>query len=296
MGDAAARATRAKPPLPPPLATATTSMAAVAPPLASTHERRLLKQASVAWLLKRWLILNIDLMTGTLLFAAAVASPGALSMGLLTAAVVAMQAAVWRVAASVMRRPVTLPWVRISDTSIAVGYFALAQVVLAVAMLALYGLQLAQVAAWVRLMSTDGGGGSGRSRPWSPAAVLDWLGLPLCGSPPPPPPPPLQPPLVPPLPPANLLSADAVAVAAMTWVVAGSGGADAAGLLRQRGLMSTMLSAAMTALGLDEPTDSGACAPAPGLRLRLGLGLLALAALALRSKQVSGRLWSDCMC
>ncbi|GLI70151.1 hypothetical protein VaNZ11_014963, partial [Volvox africanus] len=37
--------------------------------------RRLAKQASAAWFVKRWIILNVDLFSGTLLFAAAMASP-----------------------------------------------------------------------------------------------------------------------------------------------------------------------------------------------------------------------------
>ncbi|GIL95802.1 hypothetical protein Vretimale_1743, partial [Volvox reticuliferus] len=37
--------------------------------------RRLAKQASAAWFIKRWIILNVDLFSGALLFAAAMASP-----------------------------------------------------------------------------------------------------------------------------------------------------------------------------------------------------------------------------
>ncbi|GIL87300.1 hypothetical protein Vretifemale_15359, partial [Volvox reticuliferus] len=156
----------------------------------------------------------------------------------------------------------------------------------------LYSVQLAPVARWVRDMSASPSGDEGYI-PWSPAAVLDWLGLPLCGSsreaPPPPPPPP---------PPSPLPT---VALPPSSWrppaplpqwsTPAGEvGGGDVVRMQLWRQLMGQVTAAVIFAAesGRDDGADEG-CAPTWDLRLRLGLGLLALATLALRSKARSWR-------
>ncbi|GIL59359.1 hypothetical protein Vafri_14242, partial [Volvox africanus] len=130
--------------------------------------------------------------------------------------------------------------------------------------------------------------------PWSPAAVLDWLGLPLCGAssevPPPPSPSPPSPLPTAALPPFPWRPPARVPQWSTSAGEASGAGDDVARVELWRRLMGQVTAAVIYAAGSGgDDGPSGGCAPTFDLRRRLGLGLLALAALALRSKARSWR-------
>ncbi|KAG2488469.1 hypothetical protein HYH03_012974 [Edaphochlamys debaryana] len=272
--------------------------AAAAAATAALLARRLAKQASAAWLLKRWLILNLDVLTCLLVFAAVMQSPGALAAAFLGAGIVAAVLGAWAAAAKVRRarrepRPsqggggafefefedaadddeeamavrseaeaaaaaaARACRGRIGDAAVAAGFWAAAELALAAWLLALYALQLEPVSRWLRSHSLVPAGGdhpAGAWAPWSPAAVLDWLGLPTC-----------------------------------TPLEAPAGPAGPAGLAWAWSVLGGVLSM-LSADGADAGEGGLAgCTPAPWLRRRLVALLLTLSALALRRKANSWR-------
>jgi hypothetical protein len=87
-------------------------MARSAPPSRSSAssspahlDRRLAKQGRASWLLKRWLVLNIDPATAALAFAAGMSAPGALAAGAMALGLAAAVLGVWAAAASTAAPP-----------------------------------------------------------------------------------------------------------------------------------------------------------------------------------------------
>ncbi len=71
--------------------------------------RRLHKQESTAWFLKRLLILNVDAVTAVLVFAVLMTNPGALAVAVLAGAAACTVAGAWRAGASAAKRQAVSP-------------------------------------------------------------------------------------------------------------------------------------------------------------------------------------------